>query len=72
MRLFGEPEGSCVTFHARLYVINVASGRAGDCSRIMGDLAYLIGGLPNYWMEIPFGRTPGRLVAELRLHDRRR
>lgn len=73
MRLFGEPDhtGAGLTFHTRFVAFGrtCVNGRVAwerNVSGIGSDLAYLVGSLPNYWMEMPFGQSPLRFVARLR------
>jgi hypothetical protein len=74
MRLFGEPDhtGLGRTYHSRLYVFNARTGPVKDCSTADDGINHLIGSLPNYWMETPLGRSPGRTVAAIRHSDRTR
>lgn len=68
MRLFGEPDpsGRGQTYHSRLYVFNAKIGQVWGSSRAGDNISYLIGCLPNYWMETLFGLSPGRMVAGMR------
>lgn len=73
MRLFGEPDhtGAGLTFHTRFITFSRkwVDGRATwerSTSGVDYDLAYLVGSLPSYWMEMPLGKSPLRFIADIR------
>lgn len=68
MRLPGRPgsTGQGQVYRSRLYILNVNLGRTMDCSQFDSDLCFLVACLPNYWMELSLGQSPGRTVAAAR------
>lgn len=73
MRLFGEPDhtGAGLTFHTRFFVFSHThrNGRTAwerGVAGIGSDLAYLVGSLPSYWMEMPLGKSPIRFIVDMR------
>ena len=79
MRLFGEPDytGAGLTFHTRFFTfsythINGCVIWVRNAFRINENLAYLVGSLPSYWMEMPFGKSPLRFIADMRRGNRSR
>lgn len=79
MRLFGEPDhtGAGLTFHTRFITFShtYVNGRVTwerSTAGIGDDLAYLVGSLPSYWMEMPLGQSPLRFIADMRRGNRSR